>query len=129
MAAWILIGVLVLFLVLVLVPRMYRQRRDLTEGARLPMPAVPARLVSGADRTWVVFTTPSCTSVGAVESMLRAHDPAAKLVEVDATLDPALAQAFHVRRAPTVLLADATGRVRARLVGAEGVEAYLRNPK
>jgi hypothetical protein len=60
---------------------------------------------------------------------LRAHDPGARLVEIDATQEPSLANAFDVRRAPTVVLADATGRVMARLVGAEAVDDYVRSPK
>ena len=125
---WAFIVVAVLFLLL-LVPRLYRQRRQAVEGAHRPLPVVPARLLAGAERTWVVFTTPYCASVGSVEAQLRAHDPGARLVEIDATQEPYLANAFAVRRAPTVLFADATGRVMARLVGAEGVDAYVRSPK
>jgi hypothetical protein len=120
--------VAILFLLL-LVPSIYRQRRQAATRPRRPLPPVPARLLAGAERTWVVFTTPYCASVGLVEAQLRAHDPGARLVEIDATLEPYLARAFDVRRAPTVLLADATGRVQARLVGTEGVDAYVRNPK
>jgi hypothetical protein len=120
--------VAILFLLL-LVPSIYRQRRQAAARPRRPLPPVPARLLAGAERTWVVFTTPYCASVGLVEAQLRAHDPGARLVEIDATLEPYLARAFDVRRAPTVLLADATGRVQARLVGTEGVDAYVRNPK
>jgi len=120
--------VAILFLLL-LVPSIYRQRRQAAARSRRPLPQVPTRLLAGAERTWVVFTTPYCASVGSVEAQLRAHDPGARLVEIDATLEPYLARAFDVRRAPTVLLADATGRVQARLVGTEGVDAYVRNPK
>jgi hypothetical protein len=118
----------VLFL-LFLVPRIYRERRRAAERAHRPLPPVPARLLRGAERTWVVFTLPYCASVGAVEARLRAHDPGARLVEIDATQEPSLANAFDVRRAPTVVLADATGRVMARLVGAEAVDDYVRSPK
>lgn len=126
MFVWMVLAVLVLFLLL-LVPRLVRQRR--TEGTRRTSPVVPARLVAGADRTWVVFTTPYCATVGSVEAHLRAHDPGARLVEIDATEEPYLAAAFDIRHAPTVLLADAAGRVRTRLVGADAVESYVRNPK
>ena len=121
--------VLAILVLLLLVPPIYRQRRRAATRARRPLPTVPARFLAGAERTWVVFTTPYCASVGAVEAQLRAHDPAARLVEIDATVEPYLAQAFDVRLAPTVLLADAAGRVQARLVGTEGVDAYVRNPK
>jgi thioredoxin-related protein len=48
------------------------------------------------------------------------------VVKVDATLEAHLAEAFSVRSAPTVLLADADGTVQARLVGTEAVEEYVR---
>jgi thioredoxin-related protein len=44
---------------------------------------------------------------------------------VDATREPHLADAFRVRTAPTIVLADAAGRVRQRLVGAEAVRQTL----
>jgi hypothetical protein len=87
---------------------------------------VPAPIVEGAERTWVVFTTPYCASCGPVTERLRASDPEARIVTVDATEDPGLADAFAVRRAPTVLLADAAGNVQARLVGAAAVESYVK---
>ncbi|HEX2038971.1 MAG TPA: DUF4395 family protein [Acidimicrobiales bacterium] len=87
---------------------------------------VPAHIVDGAERTWVVFTTPYCASCGPVAERLRAGDPGARVVTVDATEDPDLADAFAVRRAPTVLLADAAGEVQARLVGPAAVEGYVK---
>lgn len=88
-------------------------------------PRVPAALLDGADRTWVVFTTPYCASCGPVKDRLASADPLARVVTVDATRDPSLADAFYVRSAPTVLLADAAGEVQARLVGAPAVVDYL----
>ena len=97
-----------------------RRRGTGRDIARLPL-----HLVDGADRTWVVFTTPYCASCGPVTDRLRADDPAARVVTVDATREPALADAFRIRSAPTVLLADGDGEVQARLVGATAVEGYL----
>jgi len=128
MFIWIVLGVVVLILLLLL-PRLLREARAQSAEARRPAPVVPARLLAGADRTWVVFSTPYCATAGAVEALLRAHDPGARLVEIDATEEPYLAAAFDIRHAPTALLADAAGRVRTRLVGADSVEAYVRNPK
>ncbi|HEX2849304.1 MAG TPA: thioredoxin family protein [Acidimicrobiales bacterium] len=88
-------------------------------------PRVPPALLDGADRTWVVFTTPYCAACGPVKERLADADPNARVVTVDATRDPGLAEAFYVRSAPTVLLADAAGEVRARLVGALAVSDYL----
>ncbi len=47
------------------------------------------------------------------------------MVKVDATKDPNLASAFSVRAAPTAVLADADGQVKARLVGPEAVARYV----
>ena len=76
----------------------------------------------------MVFTSPYCATCGPVEARLRASDPGARVVKVDATREPALADAFSIRSAPTVLLADAEGRVTARLVGPEAVEDYVGQP-
>jgi hypothetical protein len=86
---------------------------------------VPANLIAGADRTRVVFTTPYCATCGPVKDSLQADDPEARVVTVDATREPHLADAFEVRSAPTVLLADGDGAVRARLVGPQAVRDYL----
>jgi hypothetical protein len=88
-------------------------------------PTVPAALLDGAERTWVLFTTPYCAACGPVEEQLRAADPAARLVKVDATREVGLAGAFDVKAAPTVLLADGEGTVQARLVGAPAVGNYV----
>ena len=88
-------------------------------------PLVPTELVDGAERTWIVFTTPLCASCEPVKEQLAASDPRARVVSVDATREPALADAFYVRSAPTVLLADGAGEVKERLVGAAAVRRYL----
>lgn len=100
-----------------------RRRRSIaTDDA--PVPRLPARLVDGADPTWVVFTTPYCGSCGPVVERLQGHGA---VVTVDATCEPDLADAFRIRSAPTVLLADAAGEVQGRFVGAAAVDAYLRS--
>ena len=88
-------------------------------------PRVPSELLGDGDRTWVVFTTPFCASCGPVKEQLAAQDPSSEIVTVDATREPHLADAFSVRSAPTVLLADRAGTVQARLVGAPAVRDYL----
>ena len=87
-------------------------------------PLVPPELRAGAERTWVLFTSPYCASCGPAEARLRASDPEARVVRVDATREPLLAQAFRVRSAPTAVLADSDGRVQARLVGSQAVERW-----
>lgn len=88
-------------------------------------PRVPAALLGGAQRTWVVFTTPYCATCEPVKESLVSSDPGARVVTVDATREPHLADAFHVRSAPTAILADADGEVRTRLVGAAAVSQYV----
>lgn len=104
----------------------YRAWRRRLAADDAPVPRLPGSLVDGADRTWVVFTTPYCASCGPVTERLRAGDPAANVVTVDATAAPDLADAFRIRSAPTVLLADRDGDVQARLVGAAAVEGWFR---
>jgi hypothetical protein len=104
-----------------------RQRQ--IEQERPDHPRVPPALLDGAERTWVLFTTPLCASCGPAVDQLRAADPAARLVVVDATRHPHHARAFSVRTAPTALLADARGDVQARLVGAAAVADYVRRPQ
>ncbi len=116
--------VVALLLAAGLIVRLYRVRRAALVDEQPRHPLVPASLRKGAERTWVLFTTPYCATCGSVEEHLRAADPEARLVRVDATAEPNLADAFRVRTAPTVLLADATGRVRQRLVGAEAVRQW-----
>ena len=103
-----------------------RWRRGVLADDR-PVPRLPAELVEGSERTWVLFTTPYCATCGPVADSLRQSDPGAAVVTVDATREPQLADAFLVRTAPTVLLADAEGQVQARLVGPAAVEGYVRD--
>jgi hypothetical protein len=118
----------VLVFAIVLVARLYRgwrARARATDASRREHPLVPAALRAGAERTWVLFTSPYCASCGPTEERLRASDPGARVVRIDATREPLLAKAFHVRSAPTAVLADADGRVQARLVGSEAVERWV----
>ena len=117
--------VVVLLFAVALAARLYRQWRARLHAERPDHPTVPESLRAGSERTWVVFTSPYCATCGPVADRLRAADPHARVVKVDATRDPHLADAFSVRSAPTVLLADGDGRVRARLVGAEAVAEYV----
>ena len=117
--------VLVLLFAVALAARLYRQWRLRVQTAEPDHPTVPATLLAGAERTWVIFTTPFCATCGPVAARLEASDPGARVVKVDATREPHLADAFSVRSAPTVLLADGEGRVQARLVGAEAVDSYV----
>jgi len=104
----------------------YLRYRAALQAARPHHPRLPEQLRHpSAARTWVVFTTPYCASCGPVRDRLVEADPDAHVVTVDATREPALADAYSVRTAPTVLLADAEGKVIDRFVGAEAVTRYL----
>jgi hypothetical protein len=117
--------VIVILFAIALAGRLYRAWRVRLATTQPAHPLMPASLLAGADRTWVVFTSPYCATCGPVEARLRADDPDARVVKVDATREPHLADAFSIRSAPTVLLADGAGNVTARLVGAEAVDAYI----
>ena len=119
-----LVIVVILLFGVALATRAYRSWRAGVAGDRPQHPLVPAVLRAGAPRTWVVFTTPYCATCGPVEESLGISDPGARVVRVDATRQPALAEAFSVRRAPTAVLADADGQVQERLVGPEAVQRW-----
>lgn len=116
--------VIALLFAIALAGRLYRAWRAGLQAERPAHPRVPESILAGAARTWVVFTSPYCATCGPVEARIRASDPEARVVKIDATREPHLAGAFAIRSAPTVLLADGAGNVTARLVGAEAVESY-----
>ncbi len=118
--------VVVILLAVALARRLYRAWRTRLQDEMPAHPLVPTSVRAGAHRTWVIFTSPYCATCGPVEARLRASDPGARVVKVDATREPDLADAFSIRSAPTVLLADGDGNVTARLVGAEAVDDHLR---
>ena len=117
--------VALIVLALIVGRRMYVAWQARLQRPHAPTRRLPAELLDGAERTWVVFTTPFCASCGPVKELLAEEDPSARIVTVDATREPHLADAFAVRSAPTVLLADRIGEVQARLVGAPAVRTYL----
>ena len=123
-----MIRVLVLLAVVAVVvvgDRAWRRRAHAIRTDDAPTPPVPVEWVAGADRNWLVFSTPWCASCGPVEERLRRADPGARVVRIDATEQPELAAALRIRSAPTVLLADGEGRVSTRLVGAGAVAAHV----
>ena len=100
------------------------KRLDAASGADGLLP-LPAALAPHDTPTWVIFTTPLCVSCDAVAAELTAAYPSDEVVKVDATEEPQLAERYDVRRAPTVIHADRTGRVLLRLVGADAVHAHV----
>ena len=126
-AVRLLVAVVLAFFVL-LVARRVRQWQAEVRTEQPATPLVPLSIRAGAERTWLIFTTPMCATCGPIEDRLRATEPDANVVRIDALEQPQLSHAFKVRSAPTMLLADGEGRVQARLVGAEAFERYVRNP-
>jgi hypothetical protein len=97
------------------------RRRSQTGSDPAREPLVPASLLKGADRTWVVFVTSDCPGCRDVASRLRAAQPGAEVTEVDCEQQPQLAELFLVRRHPTVLVANRYGQVESRLVGTRAI--------
>lgn len=85
---------------------------------------LPEELRTGQP-TWVVFTTAYCAVCPSVVDAIGRARPGERLLVVDVADDPGLAARFAVRRAPTVVQADAAGQVVTRLAGADAVLAHL----
>lgn len=114
--------VVLVVVVVALAARVALERRRRWSGEEaLPGARFPTWVTQGAERTWVVFTTPYCASCGPIIEHLGAVDPMARIVTVDASLDLDLARDFAVRRAPTVFEADGRGNPLRRFSGAEAV--------
>lgn len=121
---WVVIGLLFLY---ALLRRLLKQWMDRRRAIRVPRGAgiIPSRIIGGADRTWVVFTTPWCTTCDPVVERLRAAEPSSTVFKIDATVERALATSLHVRSAPTAVFADRAGVVHTQLVGIDAVSDYL----
>jgi thiol-disulfide isomerase/thioredoxin len=115
--------VVVIVLAIALGTRLYRAWRMRIGADTEPVPRLPNALLDG-ERTWVVFTTPYCATCEPVVKALQSKGD--RVVKVDATREPRLADDFRIKAAPTALLADATGEVQTRLVGADAVRDYVR---
>ncbi|HEX7276138.1 MAG TPA: thioredoxin family protein, partial [Acidimicrobiales bacterium] len=96
-----LLVVLVLAFGVLLVARLFRLWRGRVRTENPATPLIPLSIRAGAERTWVIFTTPLCASCGPIEARLRASEPGANVVRIDATEQPQLSHAFKVRSAPT----------------------------
>jgi thiol-disulfide isomerase/thioredoxin len=74
---------------------------------------------------WVVFSTEYCAVCPAVVAEIETRRPGERVVVLDVAEHLDLASRYKVRRAPTVLRADADGVVVARLSGVDAVRAEL----
>jgi hypothetical protein len=120
---WVVLALLFLY---ALLRRIIKQKLDQRRRNRLPRGAgaIPARLLDG-ERTWIVFTTPMCTTCEPVVEQLRAAEPRSRVLMIDATVERDLASSLRVRSAPTAVLADRDGVVHTQLVGVDAVSDYL----
>ena len=122
---WVVLALLFLY---ALLRRLLKQKMDQRRTNTAPRGAtsIPARF-RGRGRTWIVFTTPTCTTCQPVVERLRAAEPRSTVLMIDATVERALADSLRVRSAPTAVLADRNGVVRSQLVGVDAVGDYLDN--
>jgi hypothetical protein len=121
---WVALALLFLYALLRRLIKQWLDRRRLKTAPRTSA-ALPSRITGGAERTWVVFTTPMCTTCDPVVERLRAAEPSTNVIKIDATVERDLADTLRIRTAPTAVLADARGVVRTQLVGADAVVHYL----
>ncbi len=95
------------------------RRRSKNPSKGIQEPLLPASLLKGADRTWVLFA--GSDDSGGLVDRLRAAQPDAEVTAVDAKQRPQLAATFLVRHFPTVLIANRYGQVESRLVGTRAI--------
>ena len=80
----------------------------------------------GDDRPdWVVFSTEYCAVCPSVVAEIERSRPGERVVVLDVAEHLDLASRYRVRRAPTVLRADADGTVVARFSGVEAIRREL----
>ena len=101
-----------------------RRSAAVADRSGIDHPALPARL-RGPGRTWVVFATEFCATCGPVTDRLRRLHPDETVHKLLVEDDPALADAFAVRTAPTLLEVDATGTVVRSVAGARHVLSFV----
>ena len=88
------------------------------------LPAVPDAHLSGRP-LWLVFTTEFCAVCPRVIEQISTQRPDDSIVVLDVADNLDLASLYRVRRAPTVIRAEADGTVIVRLAGADAVRAEL----
>lgn len=88
------------------------------------LPDVPERSLTGAP-LWLVFTTEFCAVCPKVVEQISQQRPEDSVLVLDVADELELAIRYKVRRAPTVIRADADGTVSVRLSGADAVRAEL----
>jgi hypothetical protein len=88
------------------------------------LPIVPKRYLTGQP-LWLVFTTEFCAVCPRVVEQISQQRPEDSVLVLDVANELELASLYKVRRAPTVIRAEADGTVTVRLSGADAVRAEL----
>lgn len=88
------------------------------------LPSVPSVHLDGRP-VWLVFTTEYCAVCPKIVAEIRSRRSDDSVVVLDVADHLDLASAYKVRRAPTVIRAEADGSVIVRLAGADAVRAEL----
>lgn len=101
-----------------------RRAARLADRSSLELPELPDRW-RGPGRTWVVFATEYCATCRPVTERLQALHPDDTVHKIMVEEETALADAFVVRTAPTLLEVDATGNVVHSVAGAEAVLRHV----
>ncbi len=105
-----------------------REESELTDAERPERKGewvhVPSALRTGRP-LWLVFTTEFCAVCPRVVEQISVQQPNDSVVVLNVAEHLDLASAYKVRRAPTVIHAEADGSVIVRLAGADAVRAEL----
>ncbi len=101
-----------------------RRTAALADRSSLDLPALPEHL-RGPGRTWVVFATEFCATCGPVTDRLRSLHPDDTVHKILVEGEVALAEAYKVRTAPTLLEVDRAGAIVHSVAGAEPVLRYV----
>lgn len=105
-----------------------RSLHELVDSERPPrakgLPDVPSNVLTGSP-LWLVFTTEFCAVCPGVVQQIADQHPSDSVVVLDVADALELSALYKVRRAPTVIRAEANGTVTARLAGADAVRSEL----
>lgn len=120
------VAVVLALVVTFAVAKLWYDRRltALADRSSASLPSLPDRL-RGPGRTWIVFSTEFCATCGPVTERIRALHPDDTVHKVLVEHESALAEAFAVRTAPTLLEVDGSGSVTHSVAGAEAVLRHV----
>ena len=120
------IALVVILVVVFALAKLWYDRRSASVADRssLDLPPLPDHL-RGPGRTWVVFATEFCATCGPVTERLRATHPRDTVHKVLVEEHAALADAYAVRTAPTLLEVAPSGAIVHSVAGAAAVLGHV----